>query len=86
MFPILADPKITTLLTNLSHKKNLYVGQDEIIWKKKNLLFGELLNHKKKKKNLIWELESNYMVILVLRIQSIDGWNHVRVIILGYSQ
>lgn len=50
MFPILADPKITTLLTNLSHKKNLYVGQDEIIWKKKNLLFGELLNHKKKKK------------------------------------
>lgn len=51
MFPILADPKITTLLTNLSHKKNLYVGQDEIIWKKKNLLFGELLNHKKKKKS-----------------------------------
>lgn len=51
MFPTLSDPKISTWLTNLSCKKCLYVGQNEIIWKKKNLLFGELLHHKKKKKS-----------------------------------
>lgn len=50
MFPILADPKITTLLTNLSHKKNLYVGQDEIIWKKKKSALWRTFKPQKKKK------------------------------------
>ena len=51
MFPILADPKITTLLTNLSHKKNLYVGQDEIIWKKKKSALWRTFKPQKKKKS-----------------------------------
>lgn len=50
MFLILSDPKITTWLTNVSHKKYVYVGQDEITWKKKNYSFE---NSKPPKKNLI---------------------------------
>lgn len=51
MFLILSDPKITTWLTNVSHKKYVYVGQDEIIWKKKkkNYSFENSKPQKKKK-------------------------------------
>lgn len=50
MFLIVSDPKITTWLTNVSHKKYVYVGQDEITWKKKTTHLRTL---NLQKKNLI---------------------------------
>lgn len=50
MFPTLSDPKISTWLTNLFCKKCLYVGQDEIIWRKKIYSLENFYTTKKKEK------------------------------------